>query len=49
MTITLLSYAPVFVSYMVTNAFIVSGVLRHWNDIPQMAPTEQIKTNETNC
>ena len=39
----------IFVSYMVTNAFIVSGVLRHWNDIPQMAPTEQIKTNETNC
>ena len=32
--ITLLSYAPViFVSYMVTNAFIVSGVIRHWNDV----------------
>ena len=24
----------IFVSYMVTNAFIVSGVLRHWNDVP---------------
>ena len=22
----------IFVSYMVTNAFIVSGVLRHWNN-----------------
>lgn len=22
----------IFVSYMVTNAFIVSGVLRHWNE-----------------
>ena len=22
----------IFVSYMVTNAFIVSGVIRHWND-----------------
>jgi hypothetical protein len=22
----------VFVSYMVTNAFIISGVLRHWNN-----------------
>ena len=33
--IMLLAYAPcIFVSYMVTNAFIVSGVLRHWNDVP---------------
>ena len=24
----------IFVSYMVTNAFIISGVIRHWNDIP---------------
>ena len=24
----------IFVSYMVTNIFIVSGVLRHWNDVP---------------
>ena len=24
----------IFVSYMVTNAFIISGVVRHWNDIP---------------
>ena len=24
----------IFVSYMVTNAFIVSGVVRHWNDVP---------------
>ena len=24
----------IFVSYMVTNAFIVSGVLRHWHDVP---------------
>ena len=24
----------IFVSYMVTNAFIVSGVIRHWNDVP---------------
>ena len=39
----------IFVSYMVTNAFIVSGVLRHWNDIPQTSPIDQIKTNETNC
>ena len=25
----------IFVSYMVTNFFIVSGVIRHWNDIPK--------------
>ena len=25
----------IFVSYMVTNAFIVSGVVRHWNDVPE--------------
>jgi hypothetical protein len=24
----------IFVSYMVTNFFIVSGVVRHWNDVP---------------
>lgn len=25
----------IFVSYLVTNCFIVSGVIRHWNDVPQ--------------
>ena len=25
----------IFVSYMVTNAFIVSGVIRHWHDEPK--------------
>ena len=24
----------IFVSYMVTNIFIISGVLRHWHDVP---------------
>ena len=24
----------IFVSYMVTNTFIISGVIRHWNDVP---------------
>lgn len=24
----------VFVSYLVTNCFIISGVVRHWNDVP---------------
>ena len=25
----------IFVSYLVTNCFIISGVMRHWNNIPQ--------------
>ena len=24
----------IFVSYLVTNCFIVSGVIRHWNNVP---------------
>ena len=24
----------IFVSYMVTNCFIISGVIRHWNNVP---------------
>ena len=32
----------IFVSYMVTNAFIVSGVIRHWNDVPSsVSKTEE--------
>ena len=31
--ITLLSRTSIFVSYMVTNAFIISGVIRHWNNV----------------
>ena len=33
----------IFVSYMVTNAFIVSGVLRHWNDVPSSVSQTQEK------
>lgn len=25
----------IFVSYLVTNCFIIFGVIRHWNNIPQ--------------
>ena len=32
----------IFVSYMVTNFFIVSGVLRNWNDVPNsVSKTEE--------
>jgi hypothetical protein len=24
----------IFITYFITNVFIVSGVIRHWNDIP---------------
>ena len=24
----------IFVSYLVTNSFIISGVIRHWNNVP---------------
>ena len=33
----------IFVSYMVTNAFIVSGVIRHWNDLPSSVSQTQEK------
>ena len=28
----------IFVSYMVTNIFIVSGVIRHWNNVSGESP-----------
>ena len=34
----------IFVSYMVTNAFIVAGVIRHWNQVDYVLnDTEYIK------
>ena len=39
----------IFVSYMVTNAFIVSGVLRHWNDLPsKLHETKEERLCKTN-
>ena len=38
----------IFVSYMVTNIFIVSGVIRHWHDVPsQLSQTEEKRVCET--
>lgn len=31
----------IFISYLVTNCFIVSGVIRHWNDVPTERLVEQ--------
>ena len=34
----------IFVSYMVTNSFIVAGVIRHWDaNVPVSVDTEHIK------
>ena len=40
----------IFVSYMVTNVFIVSGVLRHWHDLPsELSQTQEKGLLKTNC
>jgi len=28
----------IFASYIITNCFIVAGVIRHWNDVPSEIP-----------
>ena len=33
----------IFISYMVTNIFIVSGVIRHWHDVPSQLHETQEK------
>ena len=39
----------IFVSYMVTNTFIVSGVVRHWNEVSSNLPkTEEKRICKTN-
>ena len=38
----------IFVSYMVTNAFIVSGVIRHWNDVSsELSQTKEERLCQT--
>ena len=40
----------IFISYLVTNIFIVSGVLRHWNDVPsKLSQTQEEGLLKTNC
>ena len=32
----------IFASYLITNCFIVAGVIRHWNDVPsEVSKTEK--------
>ena len=33
----------IFISYMVTNTFIVSGVVRHWNEVSGHLPKTEEK------
>ena len=38
----------IFVSYMVTNLFIVSGVLRHWNEVSsEVSQTEEKRVTQS--
>jgi len=37
----------IFVSYMVTNAFIVSGVIRHWNNMDNQEMSTNAQCNYT--
>ena len=37
----------IFVSYLVTNCFIISGVIRHWNNVPtQRLPVQHQSIQE---
>ena len=39
----------IFVSYMVTNTFIIFGVIRHWHDVPsQLHETKEERLCKTN-
>jgi hypothetical protein len=31
----------IFITYLITNSFIIAGVVRHWNDVPSTIPKTQ--------
>jgi len=38
-----------FLSYLITNCFIIAGVVRHWNDVPSNIPeTKEERILNTN-
>lgn len=43
----------IFITYLITNVFIIAGVIRHWNDhyeVPSYLLQEQEKqSSKTNC
>jgi hypothetical protein len=39
----------IFATYLITNGFIVAGVVRHWNDVPSNVPeTKEERILSTN-
>jgi hypothetical protein len=41
----------IFATYLITNGFIVAGVVRHWNDVPSNVPEtkeERILSTDSN-
>jgi len=37
----------IFISYLITNCFIISGVIRHWNNVPtQRLPVQHQSIQE---
>ena len=36
----------IFVTYFVTNCFIVAGVIRHWNDVPSNIPQTETRRGD---
>jgi hypothetical protein len=39
----------IFVTYLITNCFIIAGVVRHWNDVPSNVPeTKEERILSTN-
>lgn len=38
----------IFLSYLTTNAFIIAGVVRHWNDIEYAQPSLHSETSTHN-
>ena len=43
----------IFSTYLITNLFIIAGVIRHWNDhyeVPgYLLPNQEEQSNQTNC
>jgi len=38
----------IFLTYLITNCFIVSGVIRHWNDVPsELSQTKEKRLCQT--
>jgi len=36
----------IFITYLITNCFIVAGVIRHWNDIEYTKPVQTINQKQ---